>query len=381
MQKVKAIDLFYFDAGGGHRSAALALQQVVAEQNRPWNLRLVNLQELLAPLDIFRKITRIPLQDIYNLILRKGWTLGSPQAARVMQSVIRLYHTQQVKLLRKHFAASKPDLLVSVIPNFNRSLFEGLALACPGTPMVTVLTDLADWPPHFWMEHQPQYFICGTQRAVEQARAMGHPESRVFQTSGMVLHPRYYQTPVIDRRQERQRLGLHPDLPTGIVLFGGYGSSSMLEITSRLAASRMDIQLMLMYGHNRNLGERLTAMPTAMPKHVEGFTREMPRFMRMCDFFIGKPGPGSLSEALISKLPVIVERNAWTMPQERYNAEWIREQNVGIVLPSFRGIADAVSRLLEPNAYAGFCKSIQAHQNRAVFEIPDIFERILEQTS
>ena len=54
------------------------------------------------------------------------------------------------------------------------------------------------------------------------------------------------------------------------------------------------------------------------------------------------------------QLPVIVERNAWTLPQERYNAEWVRENGVGMVLPNFRGIARAVDRLLEPAAYERF---------------------------
>ena len=59
--------------------------------------------------------------------------------------------------------------------------------------------------------------------------------------------------------------------------------------------------------------------------YVEGFTKEVPRYMQLADYFIGKPGPGSISEAVAMRLPVIVERNAWTLPQERYNADWVRE--------------------------------------------------------
>ena len=46
--------------------------------------------------------------------------------------------------------------------------------------------------------------------------------------------------------------------------------------------------------------------------------------MQLADFFIGKPGPGSISEAVQQGLPVIVVDNAWTMPQERYNARQAR---------------------------------------------------------
>ena len=57
---------------------------------------------------------------------------------------------------------------------------------------------------------------------------------------------------------------------------------------------------------------------------VLGFTSEIRRYMQLSDFFIGKPGPGSISEAIQQGLPVIVVRNTWTMPQERYNTEWVK---------------------------------------------------------
>jgi len=76
------------------------------------------------------------------------------------------------------------------------------------------------------------------------------------------------------------------------------------------------------------------------------------------------------------RLPVIVECNAWTLPQERYNAIWIREHGLGKVLPNFRGIAAAVNELLEPAAYWKFHAATGRMRNRAVFEIPDILEKI-----
>ena len=75
----KAIDFVFFDAGGGHRAAANALREVMERQRRPCEIRMVNLQELLNSLDVFRKVTGLRLEDLYNPMLRKGWTLGSPQ--------------------------------------------------------------------------------------------------------------------------------------------------------------------------------------------------------------------------------------------------------------------------------------------------------------
>ena len=374
---MRAIELVFFDAGGGHRSAANALKHVIEQQQKPWEVRLTNLQDLLDPLDFFRKITGIRGQDIYNLLLRKGWTLGSPQMVPVMHALIRMYHKQQVDILRAHWKESGPDLAVSLIPNFNRAMFQSLGEARPGTPMVTVLTDLADYPPHFWIERQDQYFICGTERAAQQAREIGNAEDHVFRTSGMILNPRFYEPVAGDRRAMRAELGLDPDAPTALVLFGGWGSSAMSKIAGLLNRPGLNLQLIMVCGHNQRLAARLRSMKSNLRMRVEGFTREIPRLMHISDFFIGKPGPGSISEALHMKLPVIVEKNAWTLPQERYNADWVRENDLGIVLDSFSGIAAAVERMLERESYCALRKRVEGLNNRAVFEIPGMFERIM----
>jgi len=378
MESKPKLDFIYFEAGGGHRSAALALEAVIASKEYGWDVRLVNLQEVLDPLDIFRKITRIRLQDLYNLMLAKGWTLGSRHLLRIMQVVLRVYHGPAVKLLSRFWKERRPDMVVSLVPNLNRALHESLQKAQPGTPFVTILTDLADYPPHFWIEKQEQYFICGTDRAHQQAHALGHSQHRVFRSSGMILRPDFYRTPEHVRAEERKRLGLDPDRPTGIVLFGGEGSNVMLSIAQTLGNSSLDLQLILICGRNSKLKARLEALKTGNKLLVEGFTKQVPYYMHLSDFFVGKPGPGSISEAMQMQLPVIVESNAWTLPQERYNAEWVREQGAGLVVRNFREIEAAVRELLSAGRLDQMKKRIAGMQNRAVFEIPPILEQILE---
>jgi 1,2-diacylglycerol 3-beta-galactosyltransferase len=266
------------------------------------------------------------------------------------------------------------------VPHFNRALAESFSAVFPGRPFVTILTDIADYPPHFWIERQQQYLICGSDRAVEQARSMGHSGDRVFRASGMILHPRFYDAPVGDRIAGRERLGLRPDLPTGLVLFGGHGSDVMLEIAKSLDRSSLDLQLIFVCGKNEKLANKLRARKSRVPCFVEGFTTRVNEYMQLADFFIGKPGPGSVSEALAMRLPVIVECNAWTLPQERYNADWIVEKQVGLVLRSFDKIDAAVTRLIEPSALDRYRTNAAALQNKAVFEIPEILEKIFDQS-
>ena len=337
---------------------------------------MVNLQELLDEIDVYRKVTGVRLQDLYNLMLKKGWTLGSPQLTAAMHGVIRLFHSRQVAVLERFWRTESPEMVVSLVPNFNRALRDGLARARPDVPLVTILTDIADYPPHFWIERQEQHLICGSGKAVEQAKEHGYASDRICRVSGMILNPRFYEIEPLTAEQriaERARLGFDPAKPVGLVLFGGEGSAVMEAIARRLP----DRQLLAVCGKNKALETRMRAMKRPAPMFVEGFTREVPRYMQLADYFIGKPGPGSLSEAVAMRLPVIVERNAWTLPQERYNADWVRENGIGIVLRNFKGIAAAVDELLEPAAYQRFKEATERLKNRAVFEIPDVLERIL----
>jgi 1,2-diacylglycerol 3-beta-galactosyltransferase len=374
------VEFVYFDAGGGHRAAATALR-MVTEQQLQWNIHLMNLQDSFDSIDPVLKLTGLRLQDLYNWLLKKGWTWGTGFGLRVLQATIRLYHREQVRLLEAYWERSQPALVVSLVPHFNRAIFESLRRVTPVTPFVTVLTDLADYPPHFWLERQEQFYICGSDRAVAQARSLGLREDQIYPTSGMILHPKFFQPITEDRAAERQRLGLDPGLATGLVMFGGQGSSVMVKIARKLQASKLNLQLILICGHNERLAAELRAIQGHLRKYVEGFTTDVPYYMHLADFFIGKPGPGSISEALAMKLPVIVERNARTLPQERYNAAWVLERQVGLVLRSFRQITQTVEELLDPANFARYRSNAAAMSNQAVFEIPGMLQEILRKVT
>jgi UDP-N-acetylglucosamine:LPS N-acetylglucosamine transferase len=137
------------------------------------------------------------------------------------------------------------------------------------------------------------------------------------------------------------------------------------------------LQLIAICGRNAKLAERIRAISPRIPTHVVEFTANVPYYMSLSDFLIGKPGPGSISEAIAMKLPVIVERNAWTLPQERYNADWVREKGVGLVVKDFTHAGEAVTELLEPARFAQYRANVAKIENRAVFEILDILQGVL----
>src|SRR5438270_5803194 len=289
---MKKILIVYHDAGGGHRNAAVALQTFIAGQPRDWRVELVQFQDVTDRLDVLRKVTGIRIQQQYNILLQNGWTLGGTYLLRVLQGTIRLFHKRLVNLLEKYWRENPADLLISVIPHFNRQICESWTKVYPGRPFVTIITDLADFPPRFWIEPiRDQYVIAGTEKAAAQARAMDHDDAHIFLTSGMILRPDFYLEDSSDPAELRRGMALRPDLPTAIVLFGGHGSKVMYSITERLNAAGLPLQLILICGRNEELAARLCARPWKMPVHIVGFTKEVHRLMRAADFLIGNRAP------------------------------------------------------------------------------------------
>jgi 1,2-diacylglycerol 3-beta-galactosyltransferase len=110
---------------------------------------------------------------------------------------------------------------------------------------------------------------------------------------------------------------------------------------------------------------------------IDGFTKRVPFYMELADFFVGKPGPGGISEAVVKRLRVIVRRDRRTLAHELYNCQWIEEQGIGMIVGSYDRLFAALQALLHPERYARFRAELARVRNRAVYEIPSMLERIL----
>ena len=372
-----AIELFYFDAGGGHRSAMTAVREILESECPDWTVKPVNLQKLLEPVDPMYLASGMSSEQFYNSAIQKGWTRGSTTFLRGLQRGIRLHAPIMERQLLKHWSCQQPSLVVSLIPNFNAVMFRALRRAHPHVPYVTIMTDLADSPPHFWQEPQDQYIVCGSSKAALQAHLTGwyRPE-RIIETSGMILKSSFY-SPSPGLTLTRESLGLDPRKPTALIMFGGNGSKISHDIISHIARSDIDIQTIVMCGRDERLRTKLERYPGC---YAVPFTDRVADYMRLADFFIGKPGPGSISEAVHMGLPVIVENNARTMIQERYNVTWVEENGVGFGVESFADIAAAIRYLLHGNTLEKYQERARSLKNLALYEVPQILGSILNES-
>ena len=342
------------------------------EQGRRWELVPLDLVDLVDPAGRFRRATGFAPEACYNARLRRGWTAGLSAELRLLQAAIRVAHRPLVEALRRQWLALQPDLVVSLLPNFNRALADSVRAAIDGLPFATVMTDLADLPPRFWIEPGvAQHVICGTPHAAAQAEAAGVPPERIHRVSGMVLRPAFHRAEPGDRDADRRRLGFDPARPVVAVSFGGHGSREMLAIAKALPGT----QLLLLCGHHEALIAELQALRRPARHVALGFTHNVPRLLRLADVFVGKPGPGSISEAIRLGLPVLTFDNAATLPQERYNVRWLRELGLGLALRSTRELPDALARMLAD--LPAWRARVSWVDNQATWEVLDVFGELL----
>lgn len=369
--------------GGGHYAAYRALKAIAEQNNLPWEFQITDMDDIITNLTQQNQIQNayemfgISGHDLYNLMLKSGWTWLWPFKMRLNKFLVKLNYKVGCNFFEQHWRQQQPDLVISFMPLYNKGLSESLQKAKPGTPYVTTLTDLADYPPAFWLEPEADsYTICGSPRAITQAIDLGLKADRIISSSGMVVHPKFYERSPLNIATERRRLGLAPDRLTGVVTFGSNGSKAMLTIVQQLKRYH-DLQLIFLCGHNEKLLEALKQQCIPQKHLILSFTEDVQFYMHLSDFFIGKPGPGSLSEALVMDLPVITECGSSTLIHERYNAEWVEQKQVGIAVKDFNQVQQAVEKFLEPDIFAHYCAQAKAINNRGVFEVSDFLQRLL----
>ena len=197
---MKQVYLMIYDLGGGHRSIANALHEIIKQRTLPWQVHIV---------EFFHDIvgTNAPHNVYNNFVLKKKWAkiINEPILVPSFKLQVRLRYRAWRSLLEEYWQEHQPDLVVSLMPYVNKLLKDSLQ-AFPQTPFVTCMTDFADVPPNLWIEQQEQFLICPSETAVEQAKTYNYSDANMIQTSGVVMHPRFNEPKNCDIALERKSL-------------------------------------------------------------------------------------------------------------------------------------------------------------------------------
>jgi UDP-N-acetylglucosamine:LPS N-acetylglucosamine transferase len=222
----------------------------------------------------------------------------------------------------------------------------------------------------------------GTDEAREQALALGLPGERITRVSGMVLNPSFYRKGGAEAREGvRREMGLADGVFTVTLLFGGKGSPQMLPLAEGLLEADPGWTVIAICGDNPALVERLAPLEARHPGRLRrlGFTDRVAELMAASDVLVTKPGPGSLAEAFHQRVPVVVIRNRHTIPQERFNTDYVAHHGFGRVVQHWREIPGAVAALRRDPAERERTRARLGAlpPNRAVYEVLETIDVVI----
>ena len=361
---VKKVLIFYHKFGGGHFATASALK---AEIIKKTDCKVV-LSELFsrdvgrtqfekfarglykAQIFIYKKLLQYDLTALVKL-MQLSWIV------RLAKLIARMVKPFFLRVL----VFEQPDLVVSTVPVYNKALTLALKSLSYEIPLVITLSDYRD-PLKLWFDRKIRYekltYLCPSKAALKEGLERGIPQEMLVELSGLIVRGQFYKK--LPKKVEE------PKTRVGIVFFGGAGSNKMVQIVEELHEK---VELIVLCGHNKKLIKKLNSLETKHKLSCYGFVQDVENYMQKADFFIGKPGPGAVAEALLSGLLIITFANFHTMLQERDVADYIEQRSLGIVVKSYKEVGEAVEMLLSD--YAFYKKNVLEEKNRGVFEAAD----------
>ena len=347
------------DTGGGHRSAARAVAQAL-ERLYPGRFGPVLCDPLGGPgsARLLRRVT-----GLYGPAIRLApWLWGAAYhatdsraaAAVLRRTLLRLADRPALAAARAH----RPAAVVSFHPLTGAAAVTARDRAAPGSPAVTVVTDLARI--HAAWRYGGADLIVAPPAASAGLGAAGEPP---WMAAALPATREFWGGPLRGRGERaalRRSFCVREDRFLVLLTGGGEGSGGIGRRAAAILRRLPDVDVVAVCGRNRRLRRRLDRLAAGSGGRltVTGFTRDMAGWLRCCDLVVTKAGPGTIAEATCCGAPLLLTSHV--PGQERGNAEFVtragagrRARRVRRMLAEIDDLRGDGSRLTEMRAASG----------------------------
>ena len=301
--KKKPHILFLFsDTGGGHRSAAEAIIEALdLEFPATFTYEMVDFFLDYSPPPFNLAGPTYPTISRMDYLWKLSFeTSDDPDRMRMIYAMYWPYiRLRMYRLHREHPA----DVIISVHPLINTPFLRAKKKKNDPTPYITVVTDLVSTHTA-WFNNQADLIVVPTPQAEQNALKEGIDPEKI-RVIGLPVADRFCR-PKENKKTLRQKFGWPEDKVIILLVGGGEGMGPLGEVSTRINKSKLDAALVVITGKNKRLKEKLEQQKWNIPTFIYGFVKNMPEFMRASDILVSKAGPGTISEALIAELPIIL---------------------------------------------------------------------------
>lgn len=333
------------DTGGGHRASAQALEAAF-EALYPGQVEL-------ETVDYWKEVAGFPFHrfpEQYSYVAKRPlmWKFlfvwgQFPPTRFITELAFSIFCHGKV---RRYFQRTRPDLIISVHPLVNRLSLSVLDYMrkqtnCPTPPYVTVVTDLGG-AHTTWFDSRADLVYVPSEPLQEMAEEHGVRGDRI-RLLGLPIRPSFWEENR-SRDELRRELGMALNIPAVLLVGGGDGVGGLQAIAKAIATRIAEEvgtaggQIVVVCGKNKELLNKMQATSWPVPVILKGFVKNMSEWMSACDVLCSKAGPGTIAEAWIRGLPIIL--TGFLPGQEEGNVRLVTDSGSG----EFHGSPEAIAK-------------------------------------
>ncbi|KAJ4959324.1 hypothetical protein NE237_026435 [Protea cynaroides] len=332
-ERTKNVLILMSDTGGGHRASAEAIRDA-------FRMEFGDDYRVVIK-DVWKEYAGWPLNDMersYKFMVKYGQLWKVAFFSTSPRWIHCLYLAAMANIYAKEVEAGlmeyKPDIIISVHPLMQHIplwvlKWQGLQKK---VIFVTIITDLNTCHPT-WFHHGVTRCYCPSEEVAKRALLDGldSSQTRVF---GLPIRPSFCRA-IISKDELREELDMDLQLPAVLLMGGGEGMGPVKKTAKALGEALFSEefgkpigQIVIICGRNKSLASTLESIKWKVPVKIRGFETQMEKWMGACDCIITKAGPGTIAEALIRGLPIIL--NDFIPGQEVGNIPYVVDNGAGV---------------------------------------------------
>ncbi|MDT8718498.1 UDP-N-acetylglucosamine--LPS N-acetylglucosamine transferase [Clostridium sp. 19966] len=326
--------------GHGHKSITESLCEFFSE-DKNINVHVVDGfslggKALLSVGKAYGPITRVS-KELWKFI----WEASARKPEVVDEIIEFVIKDNLLELLRR----TKPDLILSVHPNFNGSVINVLNKYNIKIPFITLIADLVSIYP-LWADSRVDYIISPTEEAKKKCIEYGVSESKI-KVLGFPVRSRFLNN--VEFYEEETNYNSEASLKC-LIMSGGEGVGNMSKI-AKILLDNFNCTVKIVAGRNitlRNKLEKFLGEKYGDRVEVYGFTKNVQDLMLASDIAFTRGSPNVMMEVISCNIPLVI---TGALPgQENGNPEFAQKYNLGVVCEKVSELKEVMENLVENNA-------------------------------
>lgn len=310
--------------GGGHRAMSAAIDEALRQQfGTDVDVEIDDVFDVGSQ-SAFERVTLL-----YGPVIRiapwfYGWLYHSINHPRRYGTFSRFSWQATRNKFSRMLERNPPDVVVNTHPLANRPILDAVQESGRKVPVVASVSELVSVHVS-WVDPRLDVLNTGTPESFSRVVSWGADARRV-RCLGLPVDARFASVEP-SPAELREAMGLDPQRFTALLIGGGEGAGGLEAIVREIQGTDLDVQLVVVCGHNKRLRQRLERASLRTPTFVLGFVKTIPELMHAADVVVTKGGPQTIAEALVASRPVVLTQ---TLPgQEEGNGAFVEGRGVG----------------------------------------------------